>query len=321
MSLQKTILITGATGFVGRRLVQQLQLRGASLICATRITSAPQKPLENVKNIVVGECDANADWQFALKDIDYVIHCAARVHVMNEVAQNPLAEFRRINVEGTLHLARQAAAAGVKRFIFLSSVKVNGEATQLGHPYTENDMPNPQDDYGISKLEAELGLQAIAQQTGMEVVIIRPPLIYGAGVKANFLAMINLVKKRLPLPLGAIHNKRSFVYIDNIVSLMMLCLTHPSAANQIFLASDDHDLSTTDLLRECARAANVSLILLPIPVSWLRFAALCLGKQAIIQRLCGSLQVDVSKAKKMLNWQPDKTVQEGLKVTAQAIDN
>lgn len=178
-----------------------------------------------------------------------VIHSAARVHVMDEQSADPLAEFRKMNVDGTLNLARQAAAAGVRRFIFISSIKVNGEGTVLGKPYTAMDTPSPQDPYGISKMEAEQGLRQIAQDTGMEVVIIRPVLVYGPGVKANFRSMVNWMNKGVPLPLGSIYNKRSMVALDNLVDLVVTCIDHPAAANQTFLESDGEDLSTTEMLR------------------------------------------------------------------------
>ncbi len=206
--------------------------------------------------------------------------------------------------------------AAVKRFVFISSVKVNGEYTQLDKPFTEIDTPNPQDPYGISKSEAEQGLMLIAQKTGMEVVIIRPPLVYGAGVKANFASVMEMVSRCIPLPLGAIHNKRSFVYIDNLVSLIVKCVDHPAAANQVFLVSDGNDLSTTELLRGCANALGVRSRLLSIPQKLIEFLAALIGKKDVAQRLCGNLQVDITKARSLLDWKPPITVEEGLKATA-----
>jgi nucleoside-diphosphate-sugar epimerase len=232
---------------------------------------------------------------------------------MQEAASNPLAEFRRVNVQGTLNLGLQAAAAGVQRFVFVSSVKVNGEETLPGQAFTESDSPAPQDYYGQSKYEAELGLRQLAADTGMEVVIIRPTLVYGLGVKANFAALMRIVKHGWPLPLGAMRNKRSFVALDNLVDLLVTCLHHPAAANQTFLASDGQDLSTADLVRGLAGAAGVPARLWPVPVWALQAAGGALGKGAEVQRLCGNLQVDISKARSLLGWVPRISVTEGLR--------
>ena len=234
---------------------------------------------------------------------------------MQDKAENALDEFRKVNVDGTLNLAAQAAKAGVKRFVFISSVKVCGEHTALGSPFTERDVPNPQDAYGLSKLEAENGLVKIAQQSNMEIVIIRPPLVYGAGVKANFLSMIRAIKRGIPLPLGAIYNKRSFVYVGNLVSLIACCINHPAAANQVFLISDDHDLSTTELLQECAFALGVKSRLLPMPQKLIEVGATLLGKKKVSQRLCGNLQVDISKAKVLVDWKPPYSFKQGIAKT------
>jgi nucleoside-diphosphate-sugar epimerase len=235
---------------------------------------------------------------------------------MKERVADPLTEFRKVNVDGTLHLASQAAKAGIKRFIFMSSVKVNGESTEIGKPFVEARPPSPQDAYGLSKLEAEQGLFNIAQETGMEVVVIRPPLVYGPGVKANFASMMQAIKRGLPLPLGAIHNQRSFVYVDNLVSLILRCVDHPAAANQVFLVSDDHDLSTTELLQACAVALGVKPRLIPVPQRLIEIGARLMGKQSVAERLCGNLQVDSSKARTLLDWSPPVSVREGLKATA-----
>jgi len=241
-----------------------------------------------------------------------VIHAAARVHVMSDSENDPLAAFREINVKGSLDLARQAAAAGVKRFIFISSIKVNGERTSKGQPFNSHDAASPEDFYGISKHEAEQGLRALAAETGMEVVIIRPPLVYGPGVKGNFASMIKLVGKGLPLPLGAVHNKRSLVALDNLVDLIITCIDHPGAANETFLVSDGEDLSTTQLLQGVAEAMGKPSRLIPVPASLLQFGTTLLGKKAVAQRLLGSLQVDISHAQKCLNWTPPLTVKQGL---------
>jgi nucleoside-diphosphate-sugar epimerase len=232
---------------------------------------------------------------------------------MQDTATDPLAAFRTVNVDGTLNLARQAAASGVKRFVFISSVKVNGESTEPGHAFSEADAPNPQDAYGQSKHEAEQGLRQIAYDTGIEVVIIRPPLVYGPRVKANFAALMRAVQRGWPLPLGAVHNQRSLVALDNMVDLIVTCITHPQAANQTFLVSDGEDLSTPDLIRRMARAMSRPARLLPVPKSVLMAAATILGKRDMAQRLCGDLQVDISKARTLLGWNPPISVDEGLR--------
>jgi nucleoside-diphosphate-sugar epimerase len=232
---------------------------------------------------------------------------------MDDACENPLEEFRRINVDSTLNLARQAAVAGVRRFVFISSVKVNGESTPPGRPFSECDIASPLDPYGISKHEAELGLRDIAAQTGMDVVIIRPPLVYGPGVKANFAALAEAIGKRWPLPLGGLHNKRSLVALDNLVDFTLTCVTHPDAANQTFLVSDGHDLSTTELVRGLAKWTDRPARLLPVPSWVIRAAGAALGKSAAVMRLTGNLQVDISKAKSVLGWTPPITVDEGLR--------
>jgi nucleoside-diphosphate-sugar epimerase len=235
---------------------------------------------------------------------------------MKDSSGDPLAECRRVNVAGTLNLARQAAAAGVKRFIFLSSIKVNGEQTLPGQPFTEDDVPAPLDPYSTSKYEAEEGLRELARQTGMEVVIIRPPLVYGPGVKANFLNMMRWLHKRVPLPFASLNNRRSLVALDNLIDLIVVCLEHPAAANQTFLVSDGEDMSTTELLQRMAQALGRPARLMPIPASLLEAGAALLGRRDMAQRLCGSLQVDISKAKMLLGWNPPISVDEGLRCTA-----
>jgi nucleoside-diphosphate-sugar epimerase len=233
---------------------------------------------------------------------------------MNDKSADPLEEFRKINVDTTIHLAKQAAAAGVRRFIFLSSIKVNGESTKLGSPFTAGDLPTPQDPYGVSKHEAERALHTIVEQTGMEVVIIRPPLVYGPGVKANFAFMIHIIQRGLPLPLASIAgNRRSLVALGNLVDLIVTCINHPAAANQTFLVSDDEDVSTAELLRRMGQALNRPAKLFYIPSLLLRFGAALLNKSEIYQRLCGSLQVDITKTKALLNWKPPLSVDQGLR--------
>lgn len=314
------ILITGASGFVGRALVQHLSaLPGHRVRAAVRDTARLPAPPARVTLTTVGDLAPHTDWQAALEQVDAVIHCAARVHVMNETAVDPLAEFRRVNVDGTMNLARQAQRAGVRRFVFISSIKVNGEQTAPGEPFTADDTPSPADPYGISKLEAERALLALESQGGMEVVIVRPVLVYGPGVKANFLNMIRWMDKGVPLPLGGIlDNRRSIVALDNLVDLIGTCLTHPGAAGQIFLASDGEDLSTTALLRRVAQALDKRPMLLPVPAALLTLAARMLGKPGIAQRLCGSLQVDIEKNRRRLGWTPPVETDEALRRTVAA---
>lgn len=308
------VLVTGASGWVGRRLCQRLQQQGLDLCAAVR---SRQSWLPGDRQVSVAALDAATDWQPALAGVQRVVHLAARVHVMHDTSADPLAEFRRVNLDGTLNLARQAAVAGVKRFVFISSVKVNGECTRPGHAFSESDPAQPQDPYGLSKWEAERGLRQLALQTGMQVVIIRPPLVYGPGVKANFAALLRAVRQGLPLPLGAIHNHRSLVALDNLVDFILLCLDHPLAANETFLVSDGCDLSTTELVRGLARAAGAPVRLLPVPVWMLATLGKCLGKGAAVQRLCGNLQVDISKAQNLLGWVPPLSVDQGLRSVMQ----
>ena len=304
------ILLTGCTGFVGAALLQHL-----FRIPEYNVTAASRRQLlqEDIKFFKIKSITNDTQWSKGLKGQDCVIHAAARAHIMKDEVVNPLAEYRRVNVAGTINLARQAAAAGVRRFIFISTIKVNGEQTPLGQPFTADDTPAPEDAYGISKWEAEQGLKELASETGMDVVIIRPPLVYGQGVKGNFANMIKLVSTGFPLPLGALHNQRSLVALDNLVDLIVTCIDHPAAANQVFLAGDGKDLSTTNLLRGVALAMAKPSRLIPVPASLLILALTLLGKRAVAQRLLGSLQVDISKARDLLGWEPPIAVEEGLR--------
>lgn len=303
------VLVTGANGFVGAALITRLiGERRHVLVGAVRSASAELPAL--VTRVEVGPLGPETDWRPAIGRVETVVHLAARVHVMSDKIRDPLAEYRLINVAGTCTLARQAALAGVKRFVFLSSVKVNGESGR----YTEADPPAPEDAYGTSKHEAEMALRAIAKDTGMEVVIIRPPLVYGPGVSANFLALMRAVSRGIPLPLGAVNNRRSLVALSNLVDFIVACIEHPAAANETLLLSDGEDLSTTDLIRRLARAMGRPARLVPVPPSVLIAGAALIGQRDIAQRLLGTLQVDISKARRLLRWVPPITVDEGLRL-------
>lgn len=311
--MSQSVFLTGATGFVGGALLRRLVADNFSVTAAVRNGAVLDA---SGVDIVAFESFESARWDECLTGIDVVVHCAARVHVMDDKEANPLVAFRKVNVEATLNLAQKAAEAGVRRFVFISSIKVNGEGTALGRPYTAEDRPAPGDPYGVSKMEAEQGLRALAARIGMEVVIIRPVLVYGPGVKANFLNMMRWLDKGLPLPFGAINNGRSLVALDNLVDLIITAATHPSAANQTFLVSDGEDLSTTQLLKKMASALGKPAHLLPVPSWMLSTAATMLGKQSLSQRLCGSLQVDISKNKELMQWTPPVSVDDALKATA-----
>lgn len=309
------ILVTGASGFVGLAVCQEAVARGLRVRAAARATP-PTPFVDEIACVESPALDANADWTSALAGCHAVVHAAARVHIMSDTATDPLAEFRRVNVLGTLSLARQAAQAGVRRFVFVSSVKVHGEATSPDRPFSAHDAPEPQDPYGISKLEAEQGLRQIEAETGMQVAIVRPPLVYGPGVKANFASLLRWLQRGRPLPLGAVRdNRRSLVALDNLVDLLLTCVDHPNAAGETFLVSDGEDLSTTALLERMGQALNRPARLLPVPPGWLRLGAKLLGKADVAQRLLGSLHVDIRATQDTLGWTPPVSVDEGLRRT------
>lgn len=308
-----TILLTGATGFVGGALLARLSQQERCFTAAVR--HANHNLSSAIQCAVVGDLLPETDWESALDDVSVVIHLAARAHIMDDCAVDPLAAFRQTNTEATLNLARQAADAGVSRFIYLSSIKVNGEST-MGKLFTPDVCHAPNDPYGQSKYEAEQGLMQIAQQTGMDVVIIRPPLVYGPGVKGNFLSLLKWMERGIPLPLACVHNQRSLVGVNNLVDLIVTCIDHPAAANQTFLVSDGEDISTTELLQCMGEALGRSVRLVSVPFTLLELGARLVGKKDVTQRLLGDLQVDISKTKTLLGWAPTMTLNQGLQETA-----
>ena len=314
-------LITGASGFIGRHIAQELLAHGDSVAITFR--ASPKNSASAYTSFrwhVVGDISTKTDWHPALQGVQTVVHCAARAHVMREHATDALAAYREVNVAGTLRLAQQAAAIGVKRFVFLSSIGVNGNQSMV--PFTEASQLQPQDDYAVSKLEAEQALLALAAQSGMEVVIIRPPLVYGPNAPGNFGSLVRWVQCGFPLPLGAVNNQRSLVALDNLVSLVLLCADlakSPQAANQVFVVADDENVSTSTLLRKVARAMGLPSRLLPVPVNWLQGGATMLGKRAVAVRLLGNLQVDATKARTLLGWSPVITLDQGLKKAVEGI--
>lgn len=314
MSLSKKVLVTGGTGFIGRAVLARLVARADLRVLAwTRRADAVLPvgvvpvPLSYNRTFAAGS---------PILGVDTVVHCAARVHVMNDEVPDPLAEFRRVNVEMTLDLARSAVELGARRFIFISSIKVNGETTQPGYPFTAFDTPQPCGAYALSKHEAEAGLREIAEQTGLEVVIIRTPLVYGPGVGANFRSMMRWLAAGMPLPLGALDNRRSLVALDNLVDLIDTCLDHPAAANQTLLVSDGEDMSTSELLRRLGMALGRPARLLPVPGHWIGLATRLLRREAIHARLCDSLQVDIERTRELLGWSPPVRVDDALRLTA-----
>lgn len=306
------VLVTGATGFVGQALCQDLTRRGWQLRAAIRNQSGLPAGCEPC---VIGDIGPDTDWTEALDGVGGVVHLAARVHVMRERARDPLVAFRRINVEGTLHLAGAAIRAGVGRFVFLSSVKALGEKTPDG-PWTDATPPKPVDPYGVSKWEAEAGLREMGERAGMDVVILRPPLVYGPGVKGNFRTLMGLIQRGVPLPIGGIGNRRSLIYLGNLVDAIEACLSHAAAAGQTYLVRDGEDLSTPELVHRLALALGRRPRMLPVPAAMLKLAASCLGRGAAAERLLGSLTIDDSRLRADLAWRPPFTVEQGLAQTA-----
>jgi len=310
------ILITGASGFIGSALAQTLTKNGYSVRGALRhLDSTVSYSFTSFDSLVeVGEIGPDTDWGKSFKDIDVIIHLAGRAHILRETSDNPYEEFHRVNAEGTKRLAYVAAEQSVKRLVYISSIGVNGNLTSTA-PFTENDLPSPHNDYALSKWEAEQSLHDISIETGMEVVIVRPPLVYGPRVKANFFRLLQWVDRGMPLPLGTVNNRRSLIALDNLVDFLVRCLEHPAAAGETFLVSDGEDLSTPELIKKIALKMDKPTRIFPFPLSLLRLGALCLGKKSLIDRLCGSLQIDITKAKQILDWTPPVSVDEGLRRT------
>lgn len=308
------VLVTGGSGFVGSAVLRRLAAEGHEAVAAVR--TPPSAPIRGVHYMVGADLIGDGGWQEAVAGVDAVVHAAARVHVMKERSEDPLAEFRRANVEGTLRLARAAADAGVRRFVFLSSIKANGETSEHGMPFRADQEPRPVDPYGISKKEAEDALFGLGRERGMEVAVVRPVLVYGPGVKANFETMMKLLSRGVPLPLGAVEAKRSLVSLDNLVDLVLVCLAHPAAAGEVFLVSDGEDLGVAEMLRRLSAALGRRARLVPVPPRLIALAARAAGKASLVQRLCMPLQVDIEPTRRLLGWAPPFGVDESFARTA-----
>ena len=314
------LLVTGASGFVGRAFCAEAIARGLSVVAVTRKATN----ISNVQVVLLGNIHVNTDWQATLMGCDVVVHLAARVHVMDEHSAKTLQAFLDVNCHATMSLAKQAVAAGIKRFVYVSSIKVNGEFTET-KPFSEKNQANPQDSYAVSKWQGEQALLQLAKETDMEVVIIRPPLVYGEGVKANFLSLLHAVNKSLPLPVGSIYNRRRMIYVGNLVDMLITCARHPVAAGQTYLVSDAESVSTPNLIRNLAKVLGRRCFVFPFPIFILRFLAKLLGKSTAVDRLTQSLEMDNSKVYNELGWKPPYTMQQGLQATAdwylQSINN
>lgn len=309
----RRVLVTGASGFVGRSVCRAFLDAGWSVHATTRRTGLPWG--SGIRGFTVADGAAPLDWREALAGVELVVHCAARVHVMQEQSSDPLAEFRRANVDATVALARATHAAGARRFILLSTVGVHG-ASSGARPFRAGDAPAPHSAYAQSKLEAEAALQVCSQHSGLEFVCIRPPLVYGPAAPGNFGRLLGIVRRRLPLPLGAVHNLRSMVAVDNLASLILRCADHPAAAGRTFLVSDGEDISTTALLRRLAQASGHRASLIPLPATWLRTALRLTGHKAMAEQLIGTLQVDITETRQTLDWTPPLTVTQALVAAA-----
>ena len=306
------IVVTGANGFVGTALTKKL-ISEEWVVTRVVRSESDLHGVAGVSTFEIGNMDKNTDWKTALRGIDAVVHTAARVHVMKDTPADPLKAYRSVNVHGTMKLARQAAVSGVRRFVFISTIKVNGEENTAA--YKETDKPAPLDPYGISKLQAEKELSKLASETGMEVVVLRPPLVYGPGVKANFLKLLQTVDRRMPLPFAGVKNQRSLIYVENLVDAIVACLRHSNAPGQTFLVSDGEDVSTPELIRMMSALLHKSPRLFSVPGLCLHVASRISGKGPVMDRLIGSLTVDTAKITEELDWRPPFTLQEGLEKT------
>lgn len=304
------IHVTGSTGFIGSELCRELERRSINFSCSSRYSGQQNKR----ENYVVADIGPNTDWRNILHDTDVVVHLAARAHVIKEHLSDPLSEYRKVNCEGTLNLARQAAELNVRRFVYLSSIGVNGSGTD-DIPFSESSTPAPHSNYAIAKWEAEKGLKKISSETRMEIVIVRPPLVYGPRVKGNFRRLLNIIESNIPLPLSGVRNRRSYISLANLVDFVILCSISTKAANQLFLVSDGEDLSTPKLILFLARSMGKSPKLVYFPVFLVRFLAWVFGRKGACQQICGSLQIDISKACTLLEWVPPTNVSESLRIT------
>jgi nucleoside-diphosphate-sugar epimerase len=310
------ICLTGSTGFVGKKLSKHLLKNNHQISAPIRNVNLEILPQHKNLNFIHAEdIGIDKDYSQSLTKVDLVIHCAARAHIMRENKNDCLQLYREVNVYDTLNLAKQAAIHGVRRFIFLSSIKVNGERTLTSNSFKHDDIPKPEDPYGISKFEAEEALRSLSNKTGMELVIIRAPLVYGEEVKGNFLRLLNLCNKDIPLPFANINNTRSMVYIDNFVDLIECCIDHPKAAGEIFLVSDEQDISTTELIKKIKKFMNKPERLFPLPLFFFKLLGTLIGKSSEVNRLLGSLKIDISHARNVLGWKPIINLEEGLKKT------
>jgi nucleoside-diphosphate-sugar epimerase len=307
------ILVTGANGFVGRHVCEHFVQHGYFVRAAVRSKAALDSKISYHESVVVGEIDSGTDWLQAVNGIDIIVHLAARVHKLNDDSYNPLQDYRRVNVDGTVNLVNTAIKSKVKKVIFLSSIKVNGEATQLNHPFTEKDYPKPQDAYGLSKFEAEQKLHQLAEKHKVDLAIIRPPLIYGPGVGANFLKLVNLVKKIRLLPFGLVKNKRSLLYVGNLCDALVKVIDYSDTLNDVFLVCDSNAVSLRSLVCMISKVLHRRILLLPFPCCVLNYIFKLLGKSAESNRLLGSLEIDSSHIQTKLDWRPKFTVEEGLR--------